>query len=435
MKKILFLLLFFITTNSSIYSKNNWSFLIYMEADSQLAPWVLKNLTDVISAKFDREFVDIFIQCHIVKDFAYRYKVSSNSLVYDSTVKLTSDNSKDLVDASEWAFKNTNYQHYGIILWNHGFGILDPNYMEHSLEEFNWEAEPDLDSFVCPDGLCPLKFDYGSKTLNVSSDNFHGLSHKGTLFREHNKTYLTNQGMVQAFRSIKQEILNNKKIDILGTDCCKMAMLEVGYQIKDSVNYFIGSQNCELQDGWNYNDFFSDFIKNLTPEEVCISIVDSYGQYYKEHTREEAYTLSAFGLNNIDLLVNNINKFVDVYKKCLEYNFEFFKNVIKNARSKSLAICQAPFYTGIDSFYTQLLLELDSSVSYYYRLRELRQILNTGKEIVKNIVVANVTGENKTEAKGISFYFPNNHIDSSYLETQFAKDTLWIEFLEQVTAV
>ncbi|MFH1461541.1 MAG: clostripain-related cysteine peptidase [bacterium] len=423
MKKRLLFFLWSILFVSNIHSISDWTFLIYMEGEGDLAPWVLKNLNDMVETKFTMP-INIVVQCHVVGNIAFRYLVKDGSLIHDGCVDFCHDNIKDLVDAADWAFNKYKAMHHSIILWNHGFGILDPSYVENNLGQFSFEAEIDLENDVCSDGFCPLKYFDGQRINYVN--------HKGVLFRDSDKSYLTNQQMVDAFKIIKEDILQNKKLDILGTDCCKMAMLEIGYQIKDFVDYLIGSQNCELLDGWNYKDFFNSFTKYLNTKEVCCSVVDSYGKYYRENTKENIYTLSAFSLNSINLLVNNINDFSNYYLKLLEKEFDYFNKLVKTARLKSLAICQAPFYTDIDSFYSELLIELDSEEKYFSEIENLKNILNDGKEIIKQTVVANVTGENKKEAKGISIYFPHNHIDSSYIKTVFAKETLWLNFLEKI---
>jgi hypothetical protein len=422
MKKKLFFLLLNLFFSFKVQSKADWTFLIYMEAEGQLAHWALNNITDILAAK-PNDSVNIFIQCHMVGDNVFRYSVNENALLLEEVIKVGSDIQNDLVESSKWAFKNSNSKYNGIILWNHGFGILDPKYVENGFGEFPFEPEQDLNDLVCCDGTCPLKFSY--------LEDIQHLNHKGILFKESQKNYLNNQQMIQAFKTIKKDVLQNKKLDILGTDCCKMAMLEVGYQIKEFVDYLIGSQNCELLDGWNYKGFFENFGVNLTPEQVCNQIVTSYGKYYKENTKEDIYTLSAISLKDIDLLVNNINNFSDYYLELLEKDFNYFDKFIKNARLKSLAICQATFYTDIDSFYTELLIELEDKEKYKLELGCLKDILNDGKKIIQDIVIANVTGENKKEAKGISIYFPNDHIDSSYVKTVFAKDCNWISFIEK----
>ena len=64
----------------------------------------------------------------------------------------------------------------------------------------------------------------------------------------------------------------------------------------------------------------------------------------------------------------------------------------------------------------------------------VKKVLLDGKSIINKMVVANVTGINKIQAKGISIYFPINHIDSSYTRTPFAKNNLWLNFLKKVVS-
>jgi hypothetical protein len=50
---------------------------------------------------------------------------------------------------------------------------------------------------------------------------------------------------------------------------------------------------------------------------------------------------------------------------------------------------------------------------------------------VEEAVVANVTGENFTRARGLSVYFPHGLIDQSYPKTLFAQDSAWLSFIQE----
>jgi hypothetical protein len=245
---------------------------------------------------------------------------------------------------------------------------------------------------------------------------------------------MTNEKMVDTLSQISQNLLKGKKLDILGTDCCKMAMVEIGYQIRDYVDFFVGSQNCELVDGWNYKGLFDSVSKSMLAEQVITTIVDSYSDYYRAYTTKDVYTLSALNLQNIDMIVADINQVSILLQTYLKENSDF-RNVLYDIRYACVSICEAPFYTDLDSFYCGVLEYIKQDIEDYQSnatLHLLVDVLEQAKLNIQLFVVANCTGKNILRAQGCSIYFPRFHIDSSYLKTSFAHSTQWVTFLDSL---
>ncbi len=423
MKKYLCLIAFtFFVLPTSLKSENSTekdsttrcTFLINIEASGELNYWSLKNVADMAFALPNKE-INILVQWHLGKDLAWRFLIEHKNLKLISCLSAGENIVTELVDSIKWAVNDYPAEHYCWIWWNHGFGILDPHLVENSSTGFYWEAEVDDISAECTNGACPLR---------------------GILFDDDSKTYLTNSQMVEVLKETTENVLHGKKLDILGADCCKMAMFEVDYQIKDYVDYFIGSQNCEIYDGWDYKEMFSSFGNKLSPEQIVKNVVKTYDTYYKKEAAQGIYTLSAVDLSFSDQLTTNINKIVSLCKQCMEIDHEIFKQLVINARSRCIQMCDAPFYTDLDCFYSELLKELESqqsdSIFTTDLLEELTKHLKLGKDIITKMVVANATGKNIKKAKGVSIYFPKYHIDNSYIDTLAAKNTLWLDFLKDM---
>ncbi len=64
-------------------------------------------------------------------------------------------------------------------------------------------------------------------------------------------------------------------------------------------------------------------------------------------------------------------------------------------------------------------------------VEKLKEHLLDGMKIIESIVIMNATSNDLAKAKGISIYYPRYRIDRSYLKTEFAKDSLWLEFLKE----
>ncbi|MFH1339580.1 MAG: clostripain-related cysteine peptidase [Candidatus Omnitrophota bacterium] len=288
--------------------------------------------------------------------------------------------------------------------------------------------------------------------------------HRGILFNENSRTYMNNQQLVEALRQIKTNVLNNKKIDILGMDACLMAMVEVGYQAREYANYMVASQEVELAYGWDYFTIMQGLssMGNITPAQLTKGIVLAYQNYYKDKIR--FYTQSAISLENMGHIKDSIDQIVCKIDSCKKHDRNGIKEAVKMARKQAVQFSTRS-YIDLHSFYSSLhkvledqyktievkdLTNLDkrpktkldkdkqqsnsakkvkNNQPFLKEVGELRESLQLAMKIIENSVVANTTGSNFTAAKGLSIYFPYGRIDTSYVKTDFAKDSLWLQFL------
>jgi len=260
------------------------------------------------------------------------------------------------------------------------------------------------------------------------------LPRRGFMFTEEN-TFINNATMIATLKTIKETILKGKNLDILGTDCCKMAMLEVGYQLKNFVQFLVGSQNCELKDGWNYKGLFSSFNEPMDAVAAAQAIVKTYDDYYTQHTIQNTYTIAALDLSHIDPLVANLNEVVALSKKLFAENKALFTDLVIKARTNSPSMCQASYYLDMAAVYANLVTELskpEAEVLNAETVAALKIVLMQGQELINKLVTAKALGSAVKNMHGMSFYFPRNRIEASYLTTPFAQETAWLSFLQEI---
>lgn len=402
----------------------DWTIAVYMEAGTpDMYYWLNKNINDMALANSDHKKLNIVTQVHIEKSDAWRYVVRQDMIKPKENVPVGEDCAQNIVDFMTWTVKKYPARHYGLVVWGHGFGILDPSYRPNSTDPFAWDVEPDEPGLACTSGVCPL--------------NNQGIPTRGFMFNNSQK-FINNTSMVAMLKSIQETALKGKKLDFLGTDCCKMAMLEVGYQIKDSVQFLVGSQNCELKDGWNYKDFFSSFNDQPLDSLAAVqAIVKTYGTYYEKNTVQNTYTLSALDLSQVSPLVANLNDVAALSKKLMAENKPVFNAILLNARARCPSMCQASYYLDLAAVYANLLEELgkpEAGVLNPEVVATLKNVLAQGLELIKPVVVAKVGGTAVANLGGISIYFPRNRIDESYASAPFGLETAWLSFLQDVIA-
>ncbi|MFA6527560.1 MAG: clostripain-related cysteine peptidase [Candidatus Babeliales bacterium] len=431
----------------------NWTVLTYAQAKNNLSNFAYKNFHDMTMVGSSPQ-LNILVEWHQPgQDGIWRYRVEKGKMVVDVCLPEKTDGSstKNLVDAMQWAVTKYPAKKYALVLWNHGIGIIDPvwgrMYPLSRADQFAIDGDVvEKNAKIQIDGLTVAhqpSYYYKSitkdKKVFLTQDLLLTPSfclpsdRRGILFNEHTRTYMDNSALTKALAEIKTKVLKNKKIDVLGMDACLMAMLEVGYQARQYAQYFIASQEVELAHGWNYFAFL-DLIsqQECSPLQVASNVVDAYGQYYKD--RVNFYTQSAVNLEKIDQIKINLDDIVTKLRACRCVLKDQLISVIKKAR-KSCVQFSATNYIDLHSFLTEVTKHLEgvkAATHQHKALTELlRESLRQGMKSVEEAVVANVTGENFTRARGLSVYFPHGLIDQSYPKTLFAQDSAWLSFIQE----
>ena len=386
-----FLLLFTLCATSLMQAKTAaWTILIHMETDTRLSQWALENINAMAQAGSTKN-MNILVQLHARGDYLWRYKIKAKKIVQKDHVLIQEHAGKDIVDGMRWAAKNFPAHNYGLILWDHGFGVLDPKVVQDSQTgAFDWEAEPDTTNNSCPNNICPLR------TPHCAKNPHHARFHRGIMLDPDNsRSYMTNTIMVETLRTISHDVLKGQKLGFVGTDACKMAMVEIAYQIKEYAEYFIGAQNCEIADGWPYQSIFERIgTTDLEPHEIACIIVQEFERYCQVHAHEGLYTQSAIDLSHMDTIRDALNSFVLSAQYYAQYNPSAFQNLAYRARQRSVAICTAPFYTDFVSFFEMLVNELlNESTSTRTKEEGLEQAMpqseNKSKKTSEKIFVKN----------------------------------------------
>jgi len=326
-----------------------------------------------------------------------RYKITEKGLEFIQDLP-QKDYPEKIVDFVKWGISTYPSKYIALILSGHGTGIIDPK-------------------------IPPVK---------------------GILFELENRTYLNNQQLSKAMSQIKNKILGEKKLDIIGMNACLMAGIEVQYQIKDEAIIFIGSEEKENAPGWLLSKIFKELVlHSLTPVELANIIVDTYGSYYRYH-KLPYFTLSAVNLENIDNLKNNLDEIITQIQDCQKVPYgDEIKKIIQDARKDCLQFSH-PEYIDLGSFYSELQKNLREPLSHEPKIKDLKKKLRSGIKLIEKIVIAKTTGKEVSQAKGISIYYPKhppnhqhlpNHpkrlfLHPSYLKTKFAKESKWLQFLK-----
>ena len=204
------------------------------------------------------------------------------------------------------------------------------------------------------------------------------------------------------------------KIDVYAFDSCLMQMVEVAYEIGDSVDYIVGSEGIAPSSGYSFDGILNAL--RLNPEisslELSKAVVDSYMP--KINLRKTLSVIDAKYLQRLPELTNNFvkaimktenrEKIIKARKKTRKYKisdnkdfYDFIEKVLKRVPDETVKIRGK----ALMSFLKDVLIE------------------HKGESFVS-----------LKKGNGITIYLPSDKYDRSYNELKWVGDTIWDDFIK-----
>jgi hypothetical protein len=341
--------------------------------------------------------------------------------------KLNSGSPYTLIDCVDWAMKHYPAEHLYIVLWDHGTGPYDPGIAKtiNTCDLFYMNPVNNL-----------LELDRSLGYLDkIAEQSLQEETTKGICFDETFKSYMTNQDLQFALSEIHYNILQGKKIDCLAYDACLMSTIEIADICKEHVDYMIGSQEVEYGTGYDYELLLRPFRSQaLQPAAFAQQAVTAFKQMYHNITSD--YTHSAMKLQELDLLENNVNEVASLLIFAIENQLnKSVTSMLKKCKTHPYCTCfDEPSYIDLGHFYKNLHshlhdIQLINQPDTIYIQNKLTDLLEKGVQTIKQIVIANESGHNLRKAHGISIYFPERVLFSSYPKCSFALSNNWSLFI------
>ncbi len=327
-----------------------------------LPPYLNKNSTETASSSGISSFTG-------VKRFLITKDDNTNSIgskELETLAKSDMGDPQELVNFALWAKKNFPAKKYMLMVWNHGDGWKRKNIM------------PDL-------------------VKGISSDDETG-------------NEISTPELGQALSKIG-------KLDIYASDACLMQMMEVVYELKDSVPVIIGSEETEPGDGWAYDYFLKKLhaMPSLEPQAVAKAAVEAYGEYYAQ--KGKGVTQSAVKTAKIDELRYKLDLWADAAMKTGD------REKLKAALNKSL---------GFEASGSRDLLDFIKTASQDLQNQTLIAYASDIENFIKNsILIKNIyVTESYKNANGLAIYLPTYSYDNKYDGLKFAQTGIWDDFLK-----
>jgi len=214
-------------------TQKDWTVMVYINSDNNLES---AGIVDINEMEQVGSSDDVNIVVQIDRTAGYdtsnqdwegtrRYYVEQDTDTNTIGSQLVEDigevdmgSPQTLTDFATWAITNYPADHYMLVVWDHGGG-----WRERALR-----------------GL----------TKNISWDDTSG------------GTSISIPELAEVMETLETYLGGN--LDILGMDACLMGMAEVAYQIRNSVDYMVASEELEPGNGWPYDDFLARLVNAPT---------------------------------------------------------------------------------------------------------------------------------------------------------------------------
>jgi hypothetical protein len=354
--------------------------------------------------------VNVIVQFDTEANHTTRYRVGKKKLTAVQEMPgVDCGDPRVLTDFLKWGMKQYPAQHYLVDVWNHGGG---------------WENLPADYNY---DGLRTVKPQAAAKRLRLKRALF-----RTTVTKIHRRPpseraialdcgshdYLDNQELRSA---VAKALPKGRKVDVFGCDACLMNMFEIAYEMKDTAQYMVGSEETEPGAGWPYAAILKALVAkpSMAPADLAKTITVEYGKYFR--SEGEAATQSALDLGQIQGAAAAVNGLADA----LLGGLSSVVGTVVLARDKAQRF-EMPEYVDLGDFAKQLVQRLPKNAKIKAAANNVLQALQKG------FVIQNAwAGASVQRATGVSIYFPNQRdYAPDYRDLAFSRTGRWRKFLE-----
>ena len=396
-----------------------WTMLAYLAGDNNLDSAGVEDMAEM-AAVGSTPNVDVVVQFDRAgkKAITARYHVSKGGgcVEKDRVMVLPETNTGDpqvLIDFIAWGIQNYPAQHYLLVVWNHGSGWSEDNVYRHTTLTRRRLPQPSILTHGS------LRSAFFSTTLEEMAGTGAGV---GIAYDDANRDFLDNAELKKCLQAAYVQT-GGRKVDVLGFDACLMNMIEVVYQLKDTVAITVGSEETEPGAGWPYDLILDALAKkpSLTPVQLGQTIVQKYHQSYQDTS--EDVTKSALNLARIDGLADAVDRLADALMANLTAS-------VRKAINRAWNDCQHFYYKDYLDLYdlARLLRDYTAVPAIKTAAQGVMSTLRTS--VTKGFIVANKRlGSSVARARGVSIYFPSGNVSPFYSRLDYAGHR-WDEFLK-----
>jgi hypothetical protein len=362
--------------------QRRWTVLVYMNADNDLEQFGMINMNEM-EAVAAGDAVSVVVQMDRAagfdatdgdwtgaKRFLIRYDDNVNTItspVLEEIGEIDMGDPAALREFIAWGQSTFPAEHYLLIIWNHGSG---------------WRGRTS-----------------SAPTRGVSFDDS-----SGAFIRT-----VDLPGAVQA----------TPRLDVIAFDASLMQMLEIAYQMRDSCDFLVGSEESPPGHGYPYHYWLERLVARptMTPRELGDTLATEMLRYYGTNSN---ITQSVLDMRE----VGGVAQAVDALGQALLAAAPAHSAALTDARDAAEHFAYIE-YKDLYDYAARIRATVDDA--------QVRAATDGVMAAVERLVVTNVHGTQHPAAHGISIYVPAPQdyaiSDTQYSALDFARDTVWDAWL------
>lgn len=259
-------------TGSAAPAADKWTIMVYMDGDNNLEQFALSDLNEMEAiAGLNAVGVNIMVMTDRIGGYSSASgnwtdtrrgqvipdgNTTTATTLANATTSVGEKNmgqGATLTEFINWAAGAAPAQHYALIIWDHGGGLNGAAWDDSNGNDF---------------------LSVGEMQTAIDASNI-------------------------------------AKFDIIGYDCCQMAMAEMAFALRNLTDVFVASQENEPGDGWDYDAFLAQLKANptMSDTQLATAIVNTYAAQY---AGQSDITLSALTTAQLAIVETRLDTFVTV---------------------------------------------------------------------------------------------------------------------------
>ena len=214
--------------------------------------------------------------------------------------------------------------------------------------------------------------------------------------------------------------------DVFAFDQCLMAQPEVAYQMSGYAQYLVFSEETIYGQGFPYDMIAADLVARpaMSSLELSKVIVSDFAAYYNSITWANDWTISAFDMTAMDDLSAGLTHLASAQTNALAMYRSQFKNDLSNSPSYYY-----PYYSDLKVYATNVYNDKaieDGNVKL--AAKEVIAAVDSG-------IVLTMNSKHNQDSTGLSIYFPSYKssylgLKPAYENVPFAIDSGWLIWLQ-----
>jgi hypothetical protein len=260
--------------------KAKWTILTYIAAHNNLQQLGDRSLDQIINVGSTDDVIHGVLYDGPQGAARYIAGAPGKVLKQEQLKNFDSGDPVRLVETAKWVFQQYPAERYGLILWSHGTGWRpeDIHAVATQVRGGRGVTEQEASERAAAPGR--LSFFRSTVATIMEKDS---PSERAILFDDGSGHSLDTLELGRVASQLKDTL--GQPLDLLGMDACLMATLEMSYQVRNLVRYYVASEELVPGHSWPYDTIMGKLRAqpDMSAGDLAALVVKDYVGYYTQN--------------------------------------------------------------------------------------------------------------------------------------------------------